>query len=248
VDLVFGDYSETRITIGDRKYIPKGKELLNYTGISTLDEMWDPGQQPRYPTVPVYEFGKVKKSRVSGRPAWCFDKIWPHGKDRLCFDAASSLLISQKSSDSDHDEYLDYTATGEHWFPQLVKARKHALAALEVRDISISAGTIEDRLFAVPPDAIEVQACKKDIVPPKPISTPEPEFPASAGRETINVVLSAIVNKEGRLEEIAVLNPRADGLDANVMAVVSHWAFKPATCGGQPVNSEMSLEVEFKRF
>ncbi|HET7871778.1 MAG TPA: energy transducer TonB, partial [Terriglobales bacterium] len=229
VDLVVGDYSETRTTVGDRTYIPRGKQLLN-SSIAALDESWDPGARPRYSTQAAPKFGRVKKATVNGRSAWCFDKNMQFKTDRLCFDAASSLLISQNSSRDDHDEYLDYGSTGQKSFPRRVKIRKKWMAPMEVRDISISAGSLDDHLFAVPPDAIELGACKKELQPPKPVSTPEPDFPAGVHKSDV-VVLSAIVNRNGQVEEVVVLNPDSDGFGAQASQSVARWRFKPATCG-----------------
>jgi len=248
VDLQLGNYSETRISVGDRRYIPRGKHLLNTMGLPDLDESWDPGRPPRFATDSAYKFGKVKKTTINSRPAWCFDKTRQEGHDRLCFGADSSALISENSGVDDHHEYLDYTSLGQQVFPRLVKIRKQWTFPLEVRDIAVSRESLDDKLFSIPPDTIEVGNCK-NIRPPQAVSTPEPDFPVSASRENkqVMLLLSAIVNKEGRVEEIEVLNPGSDGFDAPARDAVRNWKFKPATCGGQPVNMEMSLEISFKR-
>jgi hypothetical protein len=218
VDLETGDYNETRVTIGERSYIPKGKHLLMSMGLTNLDQSWDPGRPPRFSMETAYKLGKLKKTTIEGRTAWCIDKSWPHRTERLCFDPASSLLMSEKSRFGDYgddQEYLDYTSTAQHSFPRVVKIRRHSMVPLEITDVSLSQGSMDDHLFTIPHDTIEVGFCR-DAIPPQPVSTPEPDFPASALRETKHalVMLFAIVNTEGRVEEVDALNPDNQGFDA----------------------------------
>ncbi len=249
VDLQLRDYSETRISASDKEYIPRGKHLLNATGLSAFDESWDPGRPPHFANEPAYKLGKVKKTMIDSRPAWCFEKSREHEHHLLCFDAATSVLISQSADLESHHEFLDYTSLGQQIFPRLVKISKQWTFPMEVRDISLSRGSLDDKLFSIPPDTIEIGNCK-DMRPPQAVSAPEPKFPVSASRENKQalLLLSAIVNKEGRVEEIEVLNPGTDGFDETAKDAVRTWKFKPATCGGQPVNMEMSLEIDFKRY
>lgn len=82
---------------------------------------------------------------------------------------------------------------------------------------------------------------------PQAVSTPEPEYPAFAKRQLIQgvCVMSAIIDKEGRVREAYIVRPLGAGLDEQALAVVQRWKFKPATRNGQPVNVHMSLEINF---
>lgn len=242
VDLQFRDYSETWISAGDRRYIPRGKQLLNATGLSTLDESWDPGRPPRTSLAPAYKFGKVKKEAIDGHPAWCLDKKWPSGKDRLCFDAERSVLISDHSEPENNRKYVDYTSNEQQTFPRLVKIDNKWIAPFEVRDISVSRGSFDDKLFRIPTDAIEFENCK-DIRPPLAVSTPEPDFSHVPHHRQQLLVFSAIIAKDGRVQEAWLLNPSSDDLSAKARDAVMRWKFKPAICSGQPINVEIRLEI-----
>ena len=88
------------------------------------------------------------------------------------------------------------------------------------------------------------------VFPPQPVFTPAPEFPDRASREHFDgiVVLAAVVNKEGRVENIRLLRPVGMGLEEAAVAVVQTWRFKPTTRDGEPVAVEMNLEVAFNKF
>lgn len=82
---------------------------------------------------------------------------------------------------------------------------------------------------------------------PQPVSTPEPEYPVFAKRQRIQgvCVMSAIIDKEGRVHDAYIVRPLGAGLDEQALAVVQRWKFKPATRDGQPVNVQMGLEINF---
>jgi TonB family protein len=75
-----------------------------------------------------------------------------------------------------------------------------------------------------------------------PSYTPE----AKAAKIQGKVVIEAIVTAQGRAEDIQVVQPLDAGLDANAVANVGQWLFKPGMKDGQPVDVAVTIEINFK--
>lgn len=89
-----------------------------------------------------------------------------------------------------------------------------------------------------------------DVHPPRPLSTPEPEFPEVASHENYQavVVLNVIVDVTGQVQDIRLMHPAGMGLDESAVATVGKWRFKPAERDGEPIAIEMNIEVAFNKF
>lgn len=59
------------------------------------------------------------------------------------------------------------------------------------------------------------------------------------------VILEAIIDKEGCVRNLRVLQEVPNGLTEAAMAAVSRWVFSPATLNGQPVKVYYVLTVNF---
>lgn len=76
----------------------------------------------------------------------------------------------------------------------------------------------------------------------KPAYTPEAKEAKIQG----GVVLTLVVNAEGRADDIKVTRSLDPGLDANAVAAVSQWLFKPGTKDGQAVDVGVTIEINFR--
>jgi TonB family protein len=101
------------------------------------------------------------------------------------------------------------------------------------------------------PTAVARQAkTGPSVSAPRPIYTPEPEFPAKANKENYQgmVVLNVIVDEGGKISRIALVRPQGMGMEEAAIEAVQKWRFKPALKNGQPVAVEMNIEVAFNKF
>jgi periplasmic protein TonB len=78
------------------------------------------------------------------------------------------------------------------------------------------------------------------------IAYAEPAYPAEARRTGIEgtVILDAVIGKRGEIEDLSVHtgNPV---LAESAMQAVRHWAYRPTTINGIPVEVETQIEVTF---
>ncbi len=82
---------------------------------------------------------------------------------------------------------------------------------------------------------------------PQVIYSPEPNFSDEARKTKTQgrVGLMLVVGKDGRTYNIRVRESLGMGLDEKAIEAVRHWRFKPATRDGEPVDSQIAIEVDF---
>ena len=87
-----------------------------------------------------------------------------------------------------------------------------------------------------------------DILPPRVVSKTDPNYTQEAKDARIQgtVVLSLVVNEDGKAEDIEVVRGIDPGLDLNAVDALGKWQFDPATKDGKPVAVQATIEVNFK--
>jgi TonB family protein len=92
-----------------------------------------------------------------------------------------------------------------------------------------------------------VNRMSKGVTPPKAVYAPNPDFSEQARKAKYQgtVILSIVVDKTGQVRNIRVWQPLGLGLDRKAVEAVSKWQFKPAIKDGEPVNTELAVEVDF---
>lgn len=88
------------------------------------------------------------------------------------------------------------------------------------------------------------------VRPPIAIYTPDPEFSEEARKAKFsgNVVVSLIVDRDGKPRNVHVLRGVGMGLDEKAVEAVQQYKFKPALKNGQPVAVYLNVEVNFQIF
>ena len=98
-----------------------------------------------------------------------------------------------------------------------------------------------------PPGTAEVQAFI-DVDPPRVIFRVEPRYTELARRARFEgaVVLSLVIDPEGRVADVTVLRSLPFGLTENAIGAVSQWLFEPCTVDDKPVSVRYNLTVHFR--
>jgi len=107
-------------------------------------------------------------------------------------------------------------------------------------------GSSEGPYFGSGPPGI-YPAGKQGVTVPQVIYNPEPSFSDEARKAKMQgvVVLLLIVGKDGHTYNIRVGQSLGMGLDEKAIEAVGRWRFKPATLNGQPVATQIAVEVDF---
>jgi protein TonB len=86
-----------------------------------------------------------------------------------------------------------------------------------------------------------------DVKAPVATNRVKPDYTDAARKAHINgvVVVEAVVNKQGEVEQVKVLKGLPMGLSEQAADAVKRWRFSPGTLNGQPVDVIFSLTVNF---
>jgi TonB family protein len=88
----------------------------------------------------------------------------------------------------------------------------------------------------------------RENIPPRLIWKVEPKYTEEARDAKIEgkVVLSVVVTREGRADEIQIVQSLDPGLDQQAIQAVQQWEFEPATKKGERVAARATIEVNFR--
>jgi protein TonB len=88
---------------------------------------------------------------------------------------------------------------------------------------------------------------RNGVTMPEAIYSPEPSFSDEARKAKFQgiVMLMVVVGKDGRPYNIRVRQSLGMGLDQQAIAAVKNWRFRPATFQGQPVATQIAVQVDF---
>jgi TonB family protein len=86
------------------------------------------------------------------------------------------------------------------------------------------------------------------LTAPHAVYSPDPQFSKEASSRNIDgvSVLSAVIDVTGTPGEIAIMQPLGMGLDEQALSMLKQWHFKPGNLNGQPVPTEVNIEVSFR--
>ena len=86
-----------------------------------------------------------------------------------------------------------------------------------------------------------------ELTAPVALTKVDPAYPPDLMRDRIEgtVTVYAVIHSDGTVGELRVLRGIDDRLDANAMAALSHWRFRPGTKNGAPVELEAVVQIPF---
>ncbi|MCU1227738.1 MAG: uncharacterized protein JWO97_622, partial [Acidobacteria bacterium] len=86
-----------------------------------------------------------------------------------------------------------------------------------------------------------------DVKAPVVTRRVEPTYPEVARKARVAgvVVVEAIIDKQGNVDQVRILKGLPMGLSAEAEDAVRKWKFRPGTLNGQPVDVIFSLTVTF---
>jgi TonB family protein len=87
-----------------------------------------------------------------------------------------------------------------------------------------------------------------DVSGPIPLRKVDPKYPPAVVSAKVEgeVVLYAVIRKDGSVDSIQLVHGLDEQLDANAMHAFSDWKFRPAGRGGVPVELEAIVHIPFR--
>src|SRR5437667_6268689 len=86
-----------------------------------------------------------------------------------------------------------------------------------------------------------------DVSAPGPLRKIDPKYPPTLIKEHVEgeVVLYAVIRRDGSVDSIQLVRGIDEQLDANAMEALSQWKFRPAMKQGTPVDLEAIVHIPF---
>ena len=86
-----------------------------------------------------------------------------------------------------------------------------------------------------------------EVVEPAPLRKVDPKYPPNAVAENIEgeVILYAVIRRDGSVDSIQLVKGIDRQLDTNAMRALAQWKFRPAERNGEPVDLEAIVHIPF---
>ena len=96
------------------------------------------------------------------------------------------------------------------------------------------------------PDAPRVTSA--GLAGPVPLKKVDPKYPPSLVSERVEgeVILYAVIRRDGSVDSIQMVKGIDEQLDANAESALAQWKFGPATKQGEPVELEAIVHIPFR--
>jgi TonB family protein len=98
------------------------------------------------------------------------------------------------------------------------------------------------------PPASVASGAPAPLIHPIPLYRPEPQYSEEARKAKYGgtVHVSVVIDEQGSIQDINILDPPGLGLDEKIIECLHKWKFRPATRGGIPVTEKATIEVTFR--
>ena len=172
----------------------------------------------------------------------------PH---ELCVNSASHEILSDEwkvpPDGRRRQRYSDYFEFRGHRYPRKLELFVNGIKAIDATVDSLTTARLDQALLVAPKGAIERRQCP-DMKRPVPVKTPDPMYPKSASENRMmgDTIVSMTVLADGSVDDIQLIGSATHSMDDATLQTLKGWKFKPATCGAEPVVSDIEVVVSFR--
>ncbi len=96
-------------------------------------------------------------------------------------------------------------------------------------------------------DSAGPRPVSSEVIAPGPLRKIDPKYPPTLINDHVEgeVVLYAVIRRDGSVDSIQLVRGLDPELDANAMQALSQWKFRPATKQGVPIELEAIVHIPF---
>src|SRR5882762_2271773 len=239
---VLGAFGRIQVAAGRKRWLLDSttavpEHLSDLLGLSEIGrfrpEAWKPG--------------KIEDREIKGLSLRCLETNPDSrgARSALCFDKSSGAVAVEVYPLEMNARIVDKTCFFSDYekFGNRVLARSYECAEdkhprLQARIVELVAEPAPDpALFAPLDGAKESVNCLGLVKPPTPVHQEAPKFPRPSLVSTL-VVTSMVVSTDGKPLNLRVTSAPNHDFDRAALEAARQWRFKPATCDGEPMETE----------
>jgi TonB family protein len=243
-----GDFQQTDIRNGDKLYTSRNspftpvqiKELLSLLYFAEhLEGLQVKKQKQRVERGVEITCLQVGSENARGEP------------HELCVNSASHEILSDEwkapPDGRRRRQYSDYFDFRGHRYPRKLEVFVNGIKAITANVGSLTSAPFDQALLVAPKGAIERRHCS-DMKRPVPVKTPDPMYPKSARENRLmgDTIVSMTVLADGSVGNVQLIGSATHSMDDATLQTLKGWKFKPATCGAEPVVSDIEVVVSFR--
>lgn len=130
---------------------------------------------------------------------------------------------------------------------QIFESKKIYKMQIEMPNLNSATGSWILNFTELRTDPNAPRVPSADLSGPSPIRKIDPKYPPALINEHVEgeVVLYAVIRRDGSVDSIQLVRGVDDELDKNAMNALSQWKFRPATRQGEPVDLETIIHIPF---
>lgn len=212
-------------------------QLLNF-GENTKDLVIDKQQQMMEYGFPVDCLRVRKKSDKDAPP----HVVCLNGSHEISSETWWDLPDSPT-----REEFADYFSFAGHRYPRTLQMLENASRVIKANVKSLTVKELDEKLLAKPEGAIERRQCE-NWKPPQAVKTPDPPYPPAASHNGSmgDSIVAMTVLADGSATDFQLIGSASHAMDQSTLDTLKKWKFKPATCGSEPVVSDVEVIVSFR--
>lgn len=199
---------------------------------------------------------KVRTREEGGKRQQCTEIRWSSATDRdLCFDQGTGTLASvdfirpnyQHEPEITRLEYGAFAPLGGKLVAHEVRALRGTKMVASIKIVELAEGPQADPGLFVPPEGAAHWARCAEAENRELLTSSAPQYPSEAKEKLQQgrVIHYAVVEGDGTLSHITLIQGAAPLLDAVTGQALKDWHYKPVTCGQEPARTELSIPIDF---
>jgi TonB family protein len=254
-DIVLGDFRRTEIVVGRKRWLLDSSMSLptvtsRITDLSSLTEM----SRLRPETRPeMWKPDKIADRETKSITVRCLESKFDTlgGRSALCFDKSSGVLVAEitplelgKRIVDKACYFSDYQNFGNRTLARFYECDEDRDPRLSARIVELVAEPTPDPSLFRPLDGAKESVNCLVVKPPTPVHQEKPNPPKGMRGRNV-VVMTMRVGTDGKPHDLMVSSAPNGDFDEAALKAARQWRFKPATCDGEAVEVEITLETDF---
>jgi TonB family protein len=248
-ETVLGDFRRTQIAAGRKQWVLDSTSAVpehigDILSLSQVDRFGADAWKP----------GKIEAREIEGRTVRCIETNpdLRGARSALCFENGSGVVAAEvrplEMGTRIVDKacfFSDYQKFGDRVLARSYECDEDRHPRLQARIVELAFEPAPDSALFAPLDgAKESVNCLSVVKAPSVVHQQDPTFPRTSGGQA-RVTILMLVGIDGKPSNLKVANASNHNFDQAALEAAQRWRFKPATCDGEPVETEIAVEVSF---